>query len=335
MHYARWQRHGDTATTLRPRVEGPCAIDGCDAPARARSWCNPHWKRWNRYGDPTATAPTKAPTTCAETGCDKLAKAAGRCGACYARARRAQAPKPDQPERRCLICESDMTGRRKDATLCSTACRNAARSRIGRQAPTVRCTIVENEQQCTNEATRRLKTDVWCRKHHARYERHGDPLAVLAEQRPKGDVQADLRRAATATTDDCILLPSPAGGRLSVSTDGCPMTAARAVWTIANGAPGDRHVLHTCHKGDDGCINIRHLYLGDHARNMLDMVQAGRSTRGERSGRAVLKEGAVREIRQRYRAGGVTQKALADEHGVAPSTISLAVAGRSWGWLDG
>ena len=32
-----------------------CSIDGCDRPAKARTWCMRHWKRWDRTGSPTGT----------------------------------------------------------------------------------------------------------------------------------------------------------------------------------------------------------------------------------------------------------------------------------------
>lgn len=32
--------------------EGPCIIDGCEKPMRARRWCNMHYSRWKAYGDP-------------------------------------------------------------------------------------------------------------------------------------------------------------------------------------------------------------------------------------------------------------------------------------------
>ncbi|WP_326768684.1 hypothetical protein OG978_32840 [Streptomyces sp. NBC_01591] len=335
MHYARWQRHGDTATTYRPRAEGSCSIEGCDNPQKARGWCDIHWKRWRKHGDPVLKPAARVvPAECSNDGCERVVKAAGLCGACYARQRRAANPAAPPQKRSCDICGTDMANRRKDARLCSRECRNAARYRIERPA-TRQCTVIEDGTRCPSPATHRLKTDAWCKKHHTRYERHGDPLAVLAEQRPNGEVQEHLHQAANARTDDCILLPSSASGRLSVTYQGKPMTAARAVWTITHAAPGSRHVLHTCHRGDDGCINIRHLYLGDHERNMLDMVEAGRSSRGENSARSVLTEANVREIRRRYRAGEATQQALSAEFGVHPSTISNVVTGRNWGWLGG
>ena len=30
-----------------------CSVEGCDAPARARGWCNKHLLRWRRHGDPS------------------------------------------------------------------------------------------------------------------------------------------------------------------------------------------------------------------------------------------------------------------------------------------
>jgi thymidine kinase len=51
---------------------------------------------------------------------------------------------------------------------------------------------------------------------------------------------------------------------------------------------------------------------------------------GERNGKAVLTEGDVRVIRERYAAGGVSQRALAAEFGVNQSNISAIIRRRSW-----
>lgn len=48
-----------------------------------------------------------------------------------------------------------------------------------------------------------------------------------------------------------------------------------------------------------------------------------------------LTDAQVRDIRWRYDdgIGGVTQKTLAEEFGVSPSTVSDIVNGKIWGWL--
>ncbi len=52
--------------------------------------------------------------------------------------------------------------------------------------------------------------------------------------------------------------------------------------------------------------------------------------KGECNPAAKLTDDAVRAIRARYRAGGVTQKALADEYGVRFQAISKVVRGDRW-----
>jgi len=48
-----------------------------------------------------------------------------------------------------------------------------------------------------------------------------------------------------------------------------------------------------------------------------------------------LTDAQVREIRWRYDGGygGVTQREVAAEFGVSPSTVSDITSGRTWGWL--
>ncbi|MEW2066650.1 hypothetical protein [Streptomyces sp. NPDC007346] len=152
---------------------------------------------------------------------------------------------------------------------------------------------------------------------------------------------AELRTAAHATGDECLVLSGYAY-RWTINYQGEQVNAARAVWRLAHGDPGDTYVLHTCHRGEDGCISIRHLYLGDAARNMLDMAEAGRGTkanRGELSWRSKLTRDEVRLIRQRYVKGARhphlgSARALADEFGVRASYISTLASGKRWAWLD-
>lgn len=324
MHYSRWRRHGDPLYVLRQRAEGNCAVERCHKTAVARGWCKAHWQKWRKYGDPTASVPTKEIASCSTPDCTNRARARGLCHRCYVRWRRSTQRAASENNRTCRSCGIEVTDGPARSRYCSTDCRNKAR---GVQATTTRiCTVVEDGRRCTNVARYRLRTDVWCRKHYARFERHGDPLVVRAKRRPHGEVQEWLSQAAIALSDQCILLPNATGGRLSVTYQGEPMTAARAVWIIAHGDPGAAFVLHTCHRGDEGCINIQHLYLGDHDQNMLDMGIA------ERNGRKLCGD-QVREIIRRWREG-ISAKQLAAQYGVCPSTIHRIGKRQIWRWLQ-
>jgi HNH endonuclease len=120
--------------------------------------------------------------------------------------------------------------------------------------------------------------------------------------------------------------------------------------------PMGRMVLHKC--DNRMCVNPDHLYLGDHTDNMRDRNSRGRqasgirngaytkpervprgarsgaalhpeSHRGERNGRSVLTEDAVREIRFRY-ANGESRADLARCYSVTWRVINLVVTRRSW-----
>lgn len=170
----------------------------------------------------------------------------------------------------------------------------------------------------------------WCPKHYGRYLKHGDPLKVA--KRGKGVLLAELRAAGTASTDECVILTAGEGRRPTATLDGKYMLASRAVWILVNGDPGGAHVLHTCHRGEAGCINIRHLYLGDNGQNIRDMVEAGNSTRGQRSAQHKLTAPQVQEIR-RLIADGTPYGTIAARYGVSPSTVYQINAGKVWAWL--
>jgi len=174
----------------------------------------------------------------------------------------------------------------------------------------------------------------WCKIHYSRWHRTGDPR--LTRKKPNGTLRADLEAAGWADTDECILLAGYKY-RPGFNLAGTQMTASRAAWIIAHGDPGDRFVLHTCHRGEDGCINVRHMYLGDQASNIADMDRAGRASRGH--GRKLLTPRQVEEIRRRhirgvnhiYRSNTVE---LAEEYGVSKATITGIVSMRRWRSVD-
>lgn len=180
-----------------------------------------------------------------------------------------------------------------------------------------------------NPARRRSKTcaGYWCDACDKQFRLYGDPLA---KRRRRGSEDSALREAATSVTDDCIIFEGRAA-RGQVRFNGTCMNASRAVWFIANGDPGKMHVLHSCSggTGDSGCINIRHLYLGDDWRNRWDMVNAGRTT-------SRLTRDDVEEILAAYVPGARfphsgSSRALAIRFGVRPHTISsIASLRRTW-----
>lgn len=98
--------------------------------------------------------------------------------------------------------------------------------------------------------------------------------------------------------------------------------------------PEGMQVCHVCDVRN--CVNPMHLWLGTNADNMADMKAKGRarSNKGEANKRALLTEQGVREIRERYSAGGETYRSLASEFGVSVPAISSVLHRRSWAWLD-
>lgn len=131
--------------------------------------------------------------------------------------------------------------------------------------------------------------------------------------------------------------------------------AHRVSYELANEPIGDG--LFVCHRCDNPpCCNPAHLFLGTNAENAHDAASKGRMVngllrhperfargdrhhfrlhpemvrRGTQQSRAKLNDEAVREIRRRYAAGGISQSSLAREFGVTQVAIWMVVNRRSW-----
>ena len=109
------------------------------------------------------------------------------------------------------------------------------------------------------------------------------------------------------------------------------MMAHRLIFIFYNGSIPDGMCV--CHRCDNpGCVNPAHLFSGSDAENMADKARKGRckDQRGEKNTNAKLSAREAQEIRDRYRAGGISQRALAKQYGVAQRAVTSITLNRSW-----
>ncbi len=115
-----------------------------------------------------------------------------------------------------------------------------------------------------------------------------------------------------------------------VSLGGQVFLAHRVAYFLANGeCPTDLLIRHTCH--NRRCCNPSHLISGSSADNSQDMVDHGRSIRGEQNCISVLTEEFVTAIKIACKTPFPGQiKLLAKKYKVHVNTIQTIKAGRSW-----
>lgn len=192
------------------------------------------------------------------------------------------------------------------------------------------CEVIEHGIRCTDVSY----SKGMCNKHSIRMRRHGSPSI------PGRSANLEfIIRAAWTETDACIIPPWYRGQRPVVKVHGVRRSAARQAWIERYGDPGPRSVLHSCSEGsgEDGCINVRHLYLGNDANNTQDRRAAGRTrtpdVRGESHGQAKLTDRDVRTIRS-WAAQGRSHDDIAKFFPVSRRTVSKIVSRQAWAWLE-
>jgi hypothetical protein len=106
----------------------------------------------------------------------------------------------------------------------------------------------------------------------------------------------------------------------------------RVSFELANGEIQEgMMVLHTC--DNPLCCNPSHLYMGNHAQNMRDMVDRQRRKgicAGSSNGRSKLTQEQATEIRAMYAAGGLSQDKIASLYRVSQFCVSAIVRNKRY-----
>lgn len=196
----------------------------------------------------------------------------------------------------------------------------------------MKCSVENCERDSSRAANGRRGM---CSAHYQRVRRHGDPFTVKETPSPAIDWIAEH---SDYDGDDCLKWPFHIGkdgyGRVHRPLCGTLTTASNYMCHVAHGPkPSQRHeAAHSCGNGNLGCTNPRHLYWATPEKNQQERVVHGTSNRGERQHRSKLTKSDVRAIRRR--ATTESQKSIARDFGIDPSTVSNIVRRKKWAWLD-
>lgn len=115
-----------------------------------------------------------------------------------------------------------------------------------------------------------------------------------------------------------------------ITYEGKRQLVTRVLWKLMNDLiPDGMCICHTC--DNPSCLNPKHLFLGSHHDNMVDMKKKGRGRGkimyGVDNPKTKLTEVQIREIRKR-RNNGERGIDLAKEFGVTPTLICSIFKGR-------
>lgn len=111
--------------------------------------------------------------------------------------------------------------------------------------------------------------------------------------------------------------------------EGGRYSAHRLSYILTYGSiPKGMVVMHTC--DNPACVNPKHLSVGTHMDNSLDMVTKGRQCKGERVNTAKLTAENVESFRSRFALGDTSLTALARIFGIGLSQASRIVRYQTW-----
>lgn len=167
-----------------------------------------------------------------------------------------------------------------------------------------------------------------CEMHYARWRNHGDATASSC----RDDSTVRFWRSVDKSAD-CWEWTGRLGNRgYGIhEANGKAWTASRFSYFLHHGyiPPG----LFVCHHCDNrSCVNPAHLYAGTSQQNAQDKVDRNRcaSMPGEENPFARLTASQVEAARRRYRVGGISQRALAEQFGISQTHVRRLINKEAW-----
>lgn len=169
----------------------------------------------------------------------------------------------------------------------------------------------------------------FCRKHYARWYKHGDPNKTVIAKR--GRPLEWLRSHVSHGGSKCLIWPFKSkykNGYGSVFYDGKLTGAHRVMCRLAHGEPPTRehHAAHSC--GNRMCVNPNHIGWKTPSQNEADKVAHGTDVRGERNPCAKLNRQQVQDIRSMR--GTKSQSSIARQFGVSRRAVGFILSGETW-----
>lgn len=142
-------------------------------------------------------------------------------------------------------------------------------------------------------------------------------------------------------TDSCWLwTAATASGYGRFKIGGQAYLAHRLVYEwLVGPIPNDYFVCHKC--DTPACVNPDHLFAGTRSDNMKDAYRKGRLSLdlnrcilyGEDCPTSYLTENQVRDMRQIYAQGDISQRAIGRQFGISESHAHAILRRKKWAWL--
>lgn len=172
-----------------------------------------------------------------------------------------------------------------------------------------------------------------CNRHYLRWWK-----STPSKHRPRPTVEerfwAKVQKQASTSCWEWTAARKPSGHGIFVGPQGKVVSASSFSLELHLGyrVPAGMECCHRC--DNPPCVNPRHLYFGTRQSNVDDAWARGRMPVGSERSAAKIDETQVLEIRNRY-ADGAGARELAEEFGIAISTLRLTVLGRKWKHVGG